>query len=300
MKKLLYVFAALIFCFAAGSAYAADVKINEFLVHPSSELNEWIEFYNPEHIDLSGYFIDDDTDFSNDSGGSKMKKLEGISSDADYAVFEYSSSMFNNSGDSVVLFSPEGNIVDQYTYSDDPGNDISIGRSPDTTGGFVVLQSPTKGDTNANPKPSPTLSPTKTPTPTKVPTPTKTPTATKTPTQPASKTSSHPTTGIVQAVEETDTRGTVSSSRNANMPEDISLPVLTSSQSPTVAPKTAKVAGVSAVQNGAMLQRTAFWPIIITLIFVIVGGVGGYFVYVKRWHTIIYRYFTRRHAEAGE
>jgi outer membrane biosynthesis protein TonB len=94
--------------------------------------------------------------------------------------------MLNNSGDFVVLFSPEGVIVDQYQYNQDPGVDISIGRSPDKTGDFKLLQSLTKGDANSDPIPTPTPTPTPQPTATPTPGPTSTPapapTSTPTPT----------------------------------------------------------------------------------------------------------------------
>lgn len=50
---------------------AADIKINEVVVHPSSGGYEWVEFYNPDHLNINQYYIDDDTDFTNDIGSQK-------------------------------------------------------------------------------------------------------------------------------------------------------------------------------------------------------------------------------------
>lgn len=97
------------------------------------------------------------------------------------------SSFLNNSGDYVVLFDSAGNVVDQYQYTSDPGRDIAIGRSPDGTGEFQILDSATKGQPNSSPQSTPTEAPTTTPipaTPTYTPTPTKTPTSTPTPRTP--------------------------------------------------------------------------------------------------------------------
>src|SRR6185437_7133585 len=86
-----------------------------------------------------------------------------------------SSSMFNNDGDAVALFSPDGVLIDQYSYPKDPGIDISIGRTPDQLGGFQVLASVTKGSPNSPPQPTVTPTPAPTEKPTKEPKPTETP-----------------------------------------------------------------------------------------------------------------------------
>jgi hypothetical protein len=169
------------------------VTINEVFVHPSSGTKEWVEFFNPDGVDLANYWIDDDTSFTDDAGGSSKKSLASLAQgkDASHPYIE-TSSMFNNSGDFVVLFDSNGNVVDQYQYTSDPGSDVPIGRSPDGSGDFHVLASATQGDSNTTPQPTntptqplqPTATntpkPTHTPTPTKIPTPTKTPTSTAT------------------------------------------------------------------------------------------------------------------------
>lgn len=179
------------FIACASSAYGADVVINEFLANPTSPGKEWVEIYNPSHIDVKDYFIDDDESFSDDVGSGSKKSLSGSqNSSSEFVVLEFSS-FLNNSGDNVVLFDQNGTILDKYNYSGDPGKDITIGRSPDGNGSFTTLADATKGSPNAKeatptltetPTPSKTPSPTKLPTPTKTPTPTRIPTVTKTPT----------------------------------------------------------------------------------------------------------------------
>lgn len=173
--------------------FAEDkLVINEFLVHPSSGNDEWIEIYNPTNIDLTSYWVDDDTSFTEDVGNSNKKQLTTIVNSL-YSVFTLSSSIFNNSADHVVLFDADGNIIDQYEYTDDPGVDLSVGRSPDGANGFQILASSTKGSVNSEVLPTPTLTPTEAPTPTRTPTPTKTPTPT--PLRPTSSSTSRDSSG---------------------------------------------------------------------------------------------------------
>ena len=166
-----------------------SVVINEVSVHPSDGNKEWVEFFNPSGVDLRSYWIDDDTDFTQDSGGSAKKRMDTVMKGADdtHDLFDLPSSMFNNDGDFVVLFDNTGQIVDQFQYTTDPGVDITFGRTPDGNGSMQLLSSATKGSTNSGPQPTvtptpqPTAKPTAEPTATKVPTPTKTsPTSTVT------------------------------------------------------------------------------------------------------------------------
>lgn len=205
MKKLFFILFGITLFLPQNVFAQTKVKINEFLVHPSDN-NEWVEFYNPDNVDLSTYFIDDDESFNEETGKNKKSLSEGLNTQNQQFPFIEVSSFFNNDGDYIVLFDGDGNIVDKYQYIDDPGVDIVIGRSPDGGDNWFELTSQTKGLTNSDPVPSPTPSPTEIPTPTSTikpintPIPTKTPTpikstvitTTKTPT-PTKKTSPTPT-----------------------------------------------------------------------------------------------------------
>lgn len=213
-------FIALVTVLSPATVFAETKPlINEFLPHPASGSKEWVELYNPDGIDINSYWLDDDTNFSEDSGNSDKKSLSEVSSinGHPYDVFEVSS-MFNNDGDSVVLFGPDGALLDQFTYTKDPES-YSIGRSPDLTGGFTVLASVSKGSANSAPLPTATMTPAATVKPTatpKVPTPPKEPTPTKTPTpQKSAAANSEKTTGdeyesvteAEESVEEIDLSG---------------------------------------------------------------------------------------------
>lgn len=150
------------------SAQSAGV-INEVLVHPSPGGKEWVEFYVSDSNGVKTYWIDDDTSFTEDSGGSVKKSLETLvqGNDDKHFFIELTGSMFNNTEDMVVLFNSEGVIVDQIKYTDGPGYDVTFGRTPDGTGSFYLLESATKGSPNSGQKPAPTDPPEPTAKPTK-------------------------------------------------------------------------------------------------------------------------------------
>lgn len=169
----------------------AAVKVNEFLSHPDSGSNEWVEFYNLDGIDISTYWIDDDTSFTSDSGNSTKKALSTITNPTqNYSYIILTSSIFNNSGDFVVLFDGAGTIIDQHEYTSDPGENVTIGRSPDGDS-WVTLSSSSQGSTNGSAVPTSTPTPFATNTPT--PSPTTQPTDTPTPKPPTATPTSKPT-----------------------------------------------------------------------------------------------------------
>lgn len=162
----------------------AQVVINEFV--PDST-QEWIELFNSSESAeyLRGYYIDDDTEFQSDLGSSAKKILTNLNTSNPKFPTIDTTSFLNNSGDWVVLFDPNGLLIDKYQFQSNPGKDISIGRFPDGTGNFSILAYSTKADANSAP---PTSPPTPTPTPSPTPTENPTPTPTKTPSPTPTKT----------------------------------------------------------------------------------------------------------------
>lgn len=140
---------------------SGPVSLNEILAHPTAGNKEWVELYVTDSSDLKNHWIDDDTDFTSDNGGSAKKSFDSVvaGNDAQHYYMELSSSMFNNDGDIVVLFDANGAIVDQLTYTDGPGYDVTMGRSPDGSGSFAYLSNPTRGSPNSGPMPTPTTEP---------------------------------------------------------------------------------------------------------------------------------------------
>lgn len=203
------------------------VVINEFLIHPGSGEKEWVELYNPDDADITSFWIDDDSDFTDDAGSSSKKTLAGaVRENTTYPYLEVSS-VFNNDGDKVVLFDNDGNILDEVEYVEDYGENAAIGRSPDGSGEFQLLQSATKGAINSGVLPTPTPTSAPTPTPTKTPTPTRTPTPAKVPTPKRTPTplklSGKTSTPISTSSSETTSAGlkssssTLASSRSASL-----------------------------------------------------------------------------------
>lgn len=143
---------------------ASSVVINEILVHPSSG-SDWVELYNPTDstIDLTGWSLSDST--------SQIKSLSGSLQSNSFISFDVSNRL-NNGGDSIYLKNQSGLLIDSYSYSVDPGADVSIGRSPDGSS-WGILTAVTKGTANSS-----ALQPTSTSTPNQpITTPTDIPTA---------------------------------------------------------------------------------------------------------------------------
>ncbi len=175
--SLFFLFVATVFLFFPENVFASIV-INEFLPNPSDTNKEWVEFYNPDRVEMGSYWLDDDPSFTDDAGSGKIKSLFSLNTaNPIYPYLEFNS-FLNNGGDWVVLFSPEGTIIDQYHYISSD-KDRSWGRSPDGVGLFTVLASTTKGAPNTFvPLATPTTAFTPTPLLTLAPTSTSTPTPT--------------------------------------------------------------------------------------------------------------------------
>ena len=96
------------------------VKINEFLMAPTSPGNEWVELVNPTAlpVDVSGYYIDDLA-----AGGGAPKQLPAgtVIPAGGRWVYEFASGFLNNTGaDSVRFLSGSGAsevVYDSYNYS---------------------------------------------------------------------------------------------------------------------------------------------------------------------------------------
>jgi hypothetical protein len=207
---------------------ASDLVINEFVAVPNAGNPEWVELYNASDSAeyLKSYYLDDDTSFDSDTGSSAKKILTNLNiSNPHYPFLVFTSAMLNNDGDSVVLFDPVGTIVDQFTYYDNPGSDVSIGRYPDQTGSFVLLSGATQGDRNAEPVPTATATPAPTPTavPTSTPTLTPTPTATATPTRTPTPTATATPTPAMKATSALRATGSGVLGVSDNPPETASV-----------------------------------------------------------------------------
>lgn len=168
--KIAFLLAIIAFLSSSTAAYAQSVVINELLPHPTSG-GDWIELYNKDQIevDLEGWKMEDSTsEVEVFATGTK------IASGPAFLVVSVGNRL-NNGGDTIKLKNSQGADIDVKSYSQDPGEDIAIGRYPDGEDGWGILTSPTKGGANSPLVPTNTPSPTTSPTEAVVPDPTNTP-----------------------------------------------------------------------------------------------------------------------------
>ena len=156
-----------------------NIFISAIMAAPSPGNPEWVELYNNNdfEVDLVDWYIDDSA-----NGGSSPKKISVNIPAKQFVAIDFTSAIFNNSGDSVRLLDPNENVKDSITY-EEAQIDQSFGRN-DLSNNDVCLQDPTKSTPNGNcididettaddtddPETSPTVTPTTTRVPTKTPT----------------------------------------------------------------------------------------------------------------------------------
>lgn len=179
MRKILLIIFLLSVVFIKPASAVDNIVINEFLPHPPSPENDWVELYNPtlSDVDISGWVI-------TDNSTNKIDIPPGtILSSKQFIYFEFSNRL-NNGGDTVRLkesFSASSSI-DEKEYTSDPGIGVSIGRLHDGEDNWITFSAPTKGYSNNSYTPSPEFTPTPTPIVTPTLTPEETSTSTPTPT----------------------------------------------------------------------------------------------------------------------
>jgi len=91
-----------------------NIYISEVMTYPQSGNNEWIELFNNNDyfVSLNNWYIDDI-----ENGGSSPKSFSADISAKSYYIFNLSSSMFNNGGDSVRLLDNNKNLKDSFEYT---------------------------------------------------------------------------------------------------------------------------------------------------------------------------------------
>jgi len=144
-----------------SNALFGQIVINEFLASNSTTntdpdfgaYSDWIELYNAGATseDLAGYFLSDDElepkmweiPAGTTLGAGKYLLIwADKESGTNHANFKLGAS-----GESIFLSSPNGSIVDSYTFGEQQ-EDISMGRSPNGTGEFSYFTTPTPSSAN--------------------------------------------------------------------------------------------------------------------------------------------------------
>jgi hypothetical protein len=90
-----------------------NIYISEVYPYPQTDEHEWVELYNgnSNEVNLEHWYIDD-----MENGGSTPKSFSLKLDPNTYGVIELSSSLFNNSGDSVRLLDMNKNEKDSMEY----------------------------------------------------------------------------------------------------------------------------------------------------------------------------------------
>ena len=137
----------------AGPISYDNIYISEAMVNPMTGEKEWVEIYNNNDfsVSLSNWFIDD---LENAGSSPKVFSLEITAKS--YAIFDFSSSIFNNDGDSIRLLDFNKNLKDDFEYQKTETGK-TLGRTSFDSDDFC-LQEASKNSTN-NPciNPTPTL-----------------------------------------------------------------------------------------------------------------------------------------------
>lgn len=136
----------------------SNIYLSEVMVAPPTGEKEWVEIYNDNDfpVSLDNWYIDDI-----ENSGSSPKKFSLTISEKSYGIFDISSSMFNNSGDTVRLLDFNKNIKDDFEYTD-AKQGKTLGSISFASDDFC-LEEPSKNSQN---QPCIESSPTVTPTPT--------------------------------------------------------------------------------------------------------------------------------------
>ena len=157
---------------ATAFARITSVRINEVVPNPSSDWTqygisrtpaEFIELYNSgdQAVSLAGWMIDDGV-----GGSSPYTFPSGVVMQPGDFWEIYTSGLnisLSDNGDSARLLYPDGSIVDEVSWGSHIGDDRSLSRNPNGTGGWEVDWQPSPGMPNRphgvgskyGPKPTP-------------------------------------------------------------------------------------------------------------------------------------------------
>ena len=142
--------------------YSDKIYINEFLPAPGTSMDwdgdgdanssdEWIEIISldAETVNLEGWIIDD----IEDGGSSPYAISSDITIDPDEILVFYKKDtgiILNNSGDSIILKNPNGEIADEYSYTSSD-TDISYSREDNGPGEWTINYAPSPSSLNEPP-----------------------------------------------------------------------------------------------------------------------------------------------------
>jgi hypothetical protein len=144
-----------------GNTDYPDVLVNEFMASNSTTLQDvtgawpdWIELYNAsdETVDLAGWFITDNLDnqdkselpsFVLEPGDFLVLYADDDQEDGD----DHVNFSLNAAGEQIGVYGPDGSMVDEIEYGEQ-ATDVSMGRVPDGSSTWEVLDSASPGSSN--------------------------------------------------------------------------------------------------------------------------------------------------------
>lgn len=123
------------------SVPVTNIYLSEVMVAPESGEPEWVELYNDNShtVTITNWYIDDIAD-----GGGSPKSVTITIPGKQYASFELSSALFNNSGDEIRLLNTDQVEIDHVSYSNSLKG-YSIGKND---AGEFCQQEPSQNKSN--------------------------------------------------------------------------------------------------------------------------------------------------------
>lgn len=168
-KQLFYCLIVIFFIFFTGKTHAA-LKLNEIYPAPQTGEYEWVELFNNQNetIDISSFVL---SDLANNKLNFATTSAQPLS-----YILATSSSVLNNTGDTVFLKNAAGETIETASYSGSLTSEKTFARCPDINGDWFTLSTITKESSNSTActslTPTPAPAPTSTPAPTATPSPT--------------------------------------------------------------------------------------------------------------------------------
>ncbi len=163
-NKLIYwflinLFFSIFFLSFFNQPVLANLYLNEIYPAPLKGNYEWVEIFNDggKEIDLTHYSLSDKT--------GKLLYFNGNVVHSNNYVIATSSSVLNNTGDTIFLKDDQDNLIEVATYSATLDSTQTVAKCPDKTGNWYVLSLTTKAESNylacfvLSPTPTPTLVP---------------------------------------------------------------------------------------------------------------------------------------------
>ena len=119
-----------------------QVSLNEFIPNPETG-GEWVEVYNPNKADLSGWKL---TDSSTNS-----ESLKDATTNSEGFLVVYLSGWLNNTGDTLNLLKDDGSVVESFSFG---ATTKGIAFAKEASGAWQETTTPTLGSANVITKPS--------------------------------------------------------------------------------------------------------------------------------------------------